>query len=76
LYNEVEDSVFLKFIKASFSNPRKKLVSNLWGVWYDKNTLLDTLIWLWFWENTRAEELWVKDYIFLIQKLSSIDKKS
>ncbi len=65
-YNFVDDLVFLKFIKASFSNPRKKMINNLSSFWYDKKIYLEKLISLWFNENSRAEELSIEDYLKLI----------
>ena len=65
-YKGLDDEVFLKFIKASFSNPRKKMLSNLSNFWYDRSLFLQKLIDIWFWENTRAEELSLEDYISIL----------
>jgi 16S rRNA (adenine1518-N6/adenine1519-N6)-dimethyltransferase len=66
-FKEVDDNNFLSFIKASFSNPRKKMISNLVNFWYDKNNILNKLTEIWFWENTRPEELKIEDYIHLLK---------
>lgn len=68
-FNEVEDSVFLAFIKAAFSNPRKKMINNLSNFWYDKQVITGILHKLWHSENTRAEDLQVEDYMFLIRSI-------
>lgn len=63
----VDDSTFLTFIKASFSNPRKKLISNLVNAWYEKEVYLKKMNEMWFDENVRWEELWINDYIQLLK---------
>lgn len=63
----IDDNVFLAFIKASFSNPRKKLISNLVNAWYEKEQYLAKLKEMWFDENVRGEELGVEDYMGLIR---------
>lgn len=65
-YNHIDDNDFLALIKASFSNPRKKMINNLSNLWYDKKEILEKLLKIWFSENTRAEELKIEDYIFLL----------
>jgi 16S rRNA (adenine1518-N6/adenine1519-N6)-dimethyltransferase len=62
----IDDNDFLAFIKASFSNPRKKLISNLVNAWYEKEILLKKLESIWFGENVRPEELNLNDYINII----------
>lgn len=71
LYEDVDDDIFLRFIKASFSNPRKKMINNLAQFWYDKTSVFSLLEERWFWENTRAEELSISDYVFLLEKLKN-----
>jgi 16S rRNA (adenine1518-N6/adenine1519-N6)-dimethyltransferase len=66
-YDSIDDNIFLTFIKASFSNPRKKMVSNLSNFWYNRNDILKKLNEIWFWENTRPEELKIEDYIYLLK---------
>lgn len=68
-FNEVEDSTFLAFIKAAFSNPRKKMVNNLSNSWYEKEVIIHLLEQLWHTENARAEDLQIKDYMFLIKSI-------
>lgn len=65
-YNTIDDNSFLALIKAAFSNPRKKMINNLSNFWYDKEQILEKLLKIWFNENTRAEELKIGDYIFLL----------
>lgn len=68
-YNEVRDDIFLAFIKAAFSNPRKKMINNLAQFWYSKQQILKKLSEWWYNENTRAEELSVENYIELIKSI-------
>lgn len=67
-YDYIDDEKFLSFIKASFSNPRKKMINNLASFWYDKKIYLEKLISLWFNENSRAEELSIENYLKLISQ--------
>ncbi len=68
-YNEVNDELFLAFIKAAFSNPRKKMINNLAQFWYDKDYITLMLDKLDYNQNTRAEELWIEDFITLIKSI-------
>jgi len=65
-FSHIPDDTFLSFIKASFSNPRKKMLNNLKNAWYNKEKILKKLVNLWFSENTRAEELNINDYVYLL----------
>lgn len=65
-FDQISDEKFMKFIKASFSNPRKKMISNLAQWWYNKQEFLEKLHSLWYTENTRSEELSIQDYISLL----------
>lgn len=65
-FNHIDDLTFLDFIKKSFSNPRKKLISNLINYWYNKDDILEKMQKLWYWENVRPEELKIEDYISII----------
>lgn len=68
-YDMVQDDVFLKFIKWAFTNPRKKMLNNLVQLWFQKQDVWIILEQRWFWENTRAEELSIEDFIYCIEKL-------
>ncbi len=68
-FEDLSDSVFLAFIKAAFSNPRKKMINNLSQFWYSKEQILKKLCQLWYNENTRSEELSIEDYIELIKSI-------
>lgn len=68
-YNEVNDELFLAFIKSAFSNPRKKMINNLAQFWYSKQQILKKLSEWWYNENTRAEELSVENYMELIKSI-------
>lgn len=65
----LDEQKFLSFIKASFSNPRKKMINNLSALWYDKNKVLNLLLELWFNENSRAEDLSISDYEFILKNI-------
>lgn len=65
-FDNIPDDIFLSFIKASFSNPRKKMINNLSSAWFKKEEIFKKLVKLWFNENTRAEELDIDNYFYLI----------
>ncbi|MDD5769501.1 MAG: 16S rRNA (adenine(1518)-N(6)/adenine(1519)-N(6))-dimethyltransferase RsmA [Candidatus Gracilibacteria bacterium] len=65
-YDFLDDNLFLTFIKSSFSNPRKKMINNLSNAGYNKEKMFKKLLELGFNENTRAEELNIDNYIYLI----------
>lgn len=66
-YDNIDDTVFLEFIKNAFFQPRKKLINNLSK--YNKTKILELLINMWFNENTRAEELSLDDYIKILDSI-------
>lgn len=67
-YKDIDDSIFLSFIKASFSNPRKKLVSNLKNVFL-KEKVEKVFLDLNMDKNIRPEDLNIWEYIELIKKI-------
>ncbi len=66
--SEIDDKIYLDFLKLAFSSPRKKLISNLW-IKYDKNKILHLLQKKGLSENSRPQELWLDEYIYLIKNL-------
>jgi hypothetical protein len=42
------------------------MLNNLKAAWYNKEEILKKLVNLWFSENTRAEELNINDYVYLL----------
>lgn len=56
-FDSVDDDVFLKLIKAGFSNVRKKLIKNLVAWWYNSQKILDFYEKHNLSENVRAEDL-------------------
>jgi len=69
LYNEIDDDKFLKIIKIWFSAVRKKLVKNFLIGWYEKLYILDLFKELWIPENVRWEELDIKKWCELVEKI-------
>lgn len=69
LYNNINDEIFLDFIKIWFKEPRKKLIKNLTNSWYKKEKLLEIFKTLWLDENVRAEELSLEIWLKLIELL-------
>jgi 16S rRNA (adenine1518-N6/adenine1519-N6)-dimethyltransferase len=57
LYNNLDDKIFLDFIKKWFSEPRKKLIKNLVKQWLWKDKLLEIYNKMNLDENIRAEDL-------------------
>ena len=66
LYNYMDDNKFLNIVKKWFIEPRKKLIKNLTKWWFNKKKILDLFNKLWFWENIRAEDLSIEDWVKLI----------
>lgn len=66
---DIDEKKFLSFIKSSFSNPRKKMLNNLSFAWYNKDIIYTYLLKLWYNENTRAEELSIDDYEYIIKNI-------
>lgn len=65
----LDEQKFLSFIKACFSNPRKKMINNIANLWYDKNKIMILMKELGFNENTRAEELQINDFEYILNKI-------
>lgn len=70
-YPELDDDIFLKFIKSSFGEPRKKLFSNLMKASYDKNLLEKIFFRLQIDNYSRPEDLDIHKYCKLIKELVS-----
>ena len=68
-YKEVDDKLFLEFIKKAFSQPRKKLVKNLSIAWFDTNKINEFFNEKWLNPDSRPEDLWVQDFIDLYNKI-------
>ncbi len=66
-YKEIDDDVFLWYLKAWFSAPRKKLIKNLQNSGYNVSILEKIFCQKWWSQNIRAEELHINDWISLIQ---------
>lgn len=74
LYDEINDKLFLDFIKLAFSENRKKLSKNL-AKKYKKEDVLDIFKKNKIWENTRAEELDIALYCKLTWVFNNILNK-
>lgn len=69
-YPEVDDEIFLNFIKKAFLAPRKKLVKNLTNSWFDKQKVLEIFNNLDLEENVRWEDLTLQNFIDLIKNIT------
>lgn len=69
LYNDIADEKFLQIIKLWFAAARKKLTKNLEKWWFDKNKVLEILKSMWYSDNSRAEDLNIKDWCELVSKI-------
>ncbi len=69
LYDDIADEKFLKIIKTWFAAARKKLSKNLekWG--FDKKQVIKILESMWYNDNSRWEDLNIKDWCELVSKL-------
>lgn len=68
LYNEVDDDIFLEFVKLWFKEQRKKLVNNFIKWDYKKEQILEIFKDLWFPSDIRWEELNIDDWMKLISR--------
>ncbi len=69
LYNNISDEKFLKIIKIWFSAARKKLSKNLEKWWFNKKLVLEILESMWYTDNSRWEDLNIKDWCKLVSAL-------
>lgn len=63
LYSDIDDERFLELIKKWFSEPRKKLIKNLIKWWFEKEVILKAFDNIWVWENIRAEDLDIENWL-------------
>jgi len=69
IYDDISDEKFLKIIKIWFAAARKKLSKNLEKWWFEKSLVLEILESMWYNDNSRAEDLSIKDWCNLVNKL-------
>lgn len=67
--DNIEDDIFLEFIKKAFAEPRKKLSSNLKKAWYEKNLIEKFLLENNLDLNVRPEDLNLEYYIKIIKAI-------
>ena len=70
LYKDVDDEKFMEFIKKWFSEPRKKLIKNLIRAKFEKEKILNIFNDLNIKEEIRWENLNIKQWIELYNKLN------
>ncbi|NDK09874.1 ribosomal RNA small subunit methyltransferase A [Candidatus Gracilibacteria bacterium] len=68
-YSEIDDDNFLRIIKIGFSEARKKLIKNLVKGGIEKDKILEFYSQNNFSENTRAEELDIRQWCDLIKTI-------
>ena len=71
-FEEIEDEIFLKFVKIWFSSARKKLVKNFVNSGFDKNNILNIFKEIEISENIRWEEIWIEKWCELVYELKKI----
>jgi len=69
IYDEIPDDKFLKIIKIWFAAARKKLSKNLEKWWFDKKLVIEILESMGYDDNSRWEDLNIKDWCELVSKL-------
>ena len=69
LYDDIADEKFLKIIKTWFAAARKKLSKNLEKWWFLKKQVIEILESMWYDDNSRWEDLNIKDWCELVSKL-------
>lgn len=65
----INDEIFLKYIKIWFSSSRKKLIKNLVSWWFEKNKILEIFEKLDISEQARAENLGIEKWCELVEEL-------
>lgn len=70
LYYEIDDTIFLNFIKKWFKEPRKKLMRNFLNSNYKKEDINQIFNELWLDENIRWEDLDINTWIKLCNKFN------
>ena len=65
----INEKIYIKYIKASFTNKRKSLVNNLKLIGVEREKLENILLEMGKTVKARAEELTIEEYIELIKKL-------
>lgn len=68
-YPDINDEIFINFVKKCFLSPRKKLIKNLISAWYNKNTILEIFSKLNINQDIRGEDLVLDDFINIILAL-------
>ncbi|MCD5380370.1 16S rRNA (adenine(1518)-N(6)/adenine(1519)-N(6))-dimethyltransferase RsmA [Candidatus Gracilibacteria bacterium] len=74
-FDEVNDEIFLRYIKIGFSSARKKLVKNLVAGGLDKEKTLEIFEKLKIPEGVRGEGLTIEKWCDLVGELDNKDKK-
>lgn len=69
-FENIDDQIFLTFIKKSFSQPRKKLIKNLVQAWFQKEVLENVFTKNGFNLSARPEDLNLEDYLYLIESIN------
>lgn len=67
--DDIQDDIFLEFIKKAFAEPRKKLSSNLKKAWYDIHIITSFFEKNNLSENVRPEDLTIAQYRAIISEL-------
>lgn len=68
--DDMEDDIFLEFIKKAFAEPRKKLSSNLKKAWYAIDAITNFFKENNLSENVRPEDLTITQYRAIIKELN------
>lgn len=68
LFNDIDDKLFLNFIKKCFAEPRKTLLKNLVKAKYERNIIIVVFDELSIIKEIRAEDLWIHTFIELFNK--------
>jgi len=71
-FNNIDDDLFLKFIKFWFKESRKKLIKNLSSSWLDREKLVLIFKKLNLDDNIRAEDLNIEKWCDLTEELAYI----
>lgn len=72
--NQIDENVFFKYVKATFSNKRKNILNNLSTLGYSKDEVREIVKELGISDNERAENITIEKYIELAKYLENKKK--
>jgi 16S rRNA A1518/A1519 N6-dimethyltransferase RsmA/KsgA/DIM1 with predicted DNA glycosylase/AP lyase activity len=70
-YENIDDVKFFKMIKIWFAASRKMLIKNFTNAWYEKDYIIQLFNELWIENTVRWEDLDIREWCGLIEKINN-----